>query len=84
MILQSAAINFSMLFVNSFINSYGVVASAVTGIGNKLGSITAVVTNALSTAGSSMVGRISVQRNITGFPRSSGSLPFSIWPLRCF
>lgn len=57
MILQSAAINFSMLFVNSYINSYGVVASAVTGVGNKLGSITAVVTNALSTAGSSMVGQ---------------------------
>ena len=57
MILQSAAINFSMIFVNSYINSYGVVASAVTGIGNKLGSITAVVTNALSTAGSSMVGQ---------------------------
>ena len=55
MILQSAAINFSMLFVNSYIN--GVVASAVTGVGNKLGSITAVVTNALSTAGSSMVGQ---------------------------
>lgn len=57
MILQSAAINFSMMFVNSYINAYGVVASAVTGIGNKLGSITAVVTNALSTAGSSMVGQ---------------------------
>ena len=57
MCLQSAAIHMSMLFVNSYINSYGVVASAVTGIGNKLGSITAVVTNALSTAGSSMVGQ---------------------------
>ncbi|MBE6992051.1 MAG: MATE family efflux transporter [Ruminococcaceae bacterium] len=57
MCLQSAAIHFSMLFVNSYINSYGVIASAVTGIGNKLGSITAVVTNALSTAGSSMVGQ---------------------------
>ena len=57
MILQSAAINFSMLFVNSYINGYGVIASAVTGVGNKLGSITAVVTNALSTAGSSMVGQ---------------------------
>ena len=53
MCLQSAAIHLSMLFVNS----YGVVASAVTGVGNKLGSITAVVTNALSTAGSSMVGQ---------------------------
>lgn len=57
MCLQSAAIHFSMLFVNSYINAYGVTASAVTGIGNKLGSITAVVTNALSTAGSSMVGQ---------------------------
>ena len=57
MCLQNAAIMFSMLFVNSFINAYGVVASAVTGIGNKLGSITGVVTNALSTAGSSMVGQ---------------------------
>lgn len=57
MCLQSAAIQISMLFVNSYINAYGVVASAVTGVGNKLGSITAVVTNALSTAGSSMVGQ---------------------------
>lgn len=57
MCLQSAAIHISMLFVNSYINSYGVVASAVTGVGNKLGSVTAVVTNALSTAGSSMVGQ---------------------------
>jgi len=57
MCLQSAAISISMLFVNSFINAYGVVAVAVTGIGNRLGAITAVVTNALSTAGSSMVGQ---------------------------
>lgn len=57
MCLQSAAIQISMLFVNSYINDYGVVASAVTGVGNKLASITSVVTNALSTAGSSMVGQ---------------------------
>ena len=57
MCLQSAAIHISMIFVNSYINSYGVIASAVTGIGNKLGSITAVVTNALSTAGGPMVGQ---------------------------
>lgn len=57
MCLQSAAIQISMLFVNAFINAYGVVAVAVTGIGNRLGAITAVVTNALSTAGSSMVGQ---------------------------
>ena len=57
MCLQSAAIHVSQLFVNSYINAYGVTASAVTGIGNKLSSVTAVVTNALSTAGSSMVGQ---------------------------
>ena len=57
MALQSAAISISMLFVNAFINSYGVVASAVTGIGNKLGMVTGVITNALSTAGSTMIGQ---------------------------
>ena len=57
MCLQSAAISISMLFVNSYINAYGVVASAGPGIGYKLGSITAGVSNAQSTAGSSMVGQ---------------------------
>lgn len=57
MCLQSAAIHVSQLFVNSYINAFGVTASAVTGIGNKLSAVTAVVTNALSTAGSSMVGQ---------------------------
>ena len=32
MVIQSAAITFSMLFVNSYINSYGTVAVAVTGV----------------------------------------------------
>lgn len=57
MCLQGAAINFSMMFVNSYINAYGVIASAVTGIGNKLGSITAVVASSLSTAGGAMIGQ---------------------------
>lgn len=57
MCLQSAAIHVSQLFVNSYINAIGVTESAVTGIGNKLSAVTAVVTNALSTAGSSMVGQ---------------------------
>ncbi len=40
MILQSAAINFSMLFVHSYINGYGVVASAVTSsmVGQNIGA----------------------------------------------
>lgn len=57
MVIQSAAISFSMLFVNSYINSYGVTASAMTGVGNKLSSIVNIVNVALSTAGSSMIGQ---------------------------
>ena len=72
MCLQSAAIQISMLFVNSFINAYGVVACAVTGVGNKLGSITAVVTNALSTAGSSMVGQNIGAKKYDRVPRIIG------------
>lgn len=55
--LQNIAISFSMLFVSSFINAYGVVASAVTGIGDKLGVISAVIASSLSTSGSAMIGQ---------------------------
>jgi putative MATE family efflux protein len=57
MCLQSAAIAFSMLIVNAFINAYGVVASAVTGIGSKLASITSIITLAFSTSGAAMTGQ---------------------------
>lgn len=57
MCLQSAAISLSMIVVNSYINAYGTTASAVTGIGNKLSSVTSIVTLALSTAGSTMIGQ---------------------------
>lgn len=57
MVLQSAAINFSRLFVGANINTYGVLATAVTGIGNKLDAAVNVFTNSLSTAGSTMIGQ---------------------------
>ena len=57
MMIQGASIDFSKLFVNSCINSYGVLATAMTGIGNKVGSVVNVVNVALSTAGSSMIGQ---------------------------
>lgn len=57
MCLQFSAISISQMFVNSFINAYGVVASAVTGIGGKLGQIASVVTTSLNTAGSAMAGQ---------------------------
>ena len=57
MMLQFSAINISMMFVNAFINQYGVTAMAVTAIGNKLGNIANIVTQSLHTAGSSMIGQ---------------------------
>ena len=55
MVIQSAAITFSMLFVNSYINTYGTVAVAVTGIARKLESMISVVSQAISSAGGAMI-----------------------------
>ena len=55
MVIQSAAITFSMLFVNSYINAYGTVAVAVTGVARKLENMISVVSQAISSAGGAMV-----------------------------
>ena len=57
MALKSASVNFSKLFVNSWLNSYGVAVSAFAGIASKINSISNLVSNAFSTAGSSMIGQ---------------------------
>ena len=54
---QTAAISVSMLFVNSFINSYGEAASAVYGAGTKLQGIPSIITHGMSMANASMVGQ---------------------------
>lgn len=57
MAIKSASIQFSKVFVNSWINSYGVAVSAMAGIANKFSSTANLVSNAVNTAGSSMVGQ---------------------------
>ena len=57
MALQHSAVQISKLFVTSYINSYGVTASAVNGIGNKLTRVSNMITQSLSTASTSMVGQ---------------------------
>ena len=57
MTLQSCAVSISSLFVSSHINAYGVTASAVTGVGQKLSLIASIVTLALSQAGATMIGQ---------------------------
>ena len=53
--LQNVLVSISFMFVSSRINVYGVVAAAVTAVGNKLSIAATICTNALYTAGSSIV-----------------------------
>ena len=55
MVIQSAAINFSMLYVNAYINTYGVSAVAVTGIARNLERVINIVSQAVSSAGGAMI-----------------------------
>ncbi len=81
MAIRSAAISSSKLFVNSWINSYGVAVSAFAGISNKIGSVSNLLSNALITAGSSMVGQNIGAKTYDRVPKvmlSVGTLSFSI------
>ncbi len=55
LVIMSASITISMMVVNSFVNTFGVAASNVTGIGAKLNSLVSVVTSSMQTAVGSMV-----------------------------
>lgn len=57
MAIQSAAISISKIVLTSWINSEGVIYSALSGIYNKTGLVMSVVANSFTTAGSSMVGQ---------------------------
>ncbi|MDR2434522.1 MAG: MATE family efflux transporter [Treponema sp.] len=57
MALQHSVVVFSKFFVISFINSYGLIMSAVNAIGNKIGFCASVVTQALGIAATSMIGQ---------------------------
>lgn len=57
MAIKMAAIQISKLFVNSWINGYGLVISAFAGIANKISSIANLISTAMNTAGSTMVGQ---------------------------
>jgi len=57
MAIKSAAIQVSKLFVNSWINSYGVAVSAFAGISAKISSVANLVSMAINNAGSTMVGQ---------------------------
>ncbi len=55
--IQSSAGNISALFVSSYVNTYGVAYTAITGVGHKLNSIALIVANALNTSGAAIIGQ---------------------------
>lgn len=55
MSIQSAAVSISRVYVNSWVNSYGVIASAVSGMGHKLEMVNNTIVHGFTTAGASMV-----------------------------
>ncbi len=57
MAIKFASVQVSKLFVNAWINDYGVAVSAFSGIANKLASVVNLFSNAMNTAGSTMVGQ---------------------------
>jgi len=76
MAIKSASIQFSKLFVNSYINSYGIAVSGFAGIANKINSISNLISNSMNTAGSSMVGQ-----NIGA--KKYKRVPHIIWIIAC-
>ncbi len=57
MAIKSASVMVSKLFVNSFINSYGVAVSAFAGVAAKIASVANLISMAMNTAGSTLVGQ---------------------------
>ena len=55
--IQMSAIQLSMLFVNSYVNAYGVAAAATMGVGRKLQQFCNLITMGIRQAGSSMIGQ---------------------------
>ena len=73
MVIQSAAVTFSMLFVNSYVNSYGTVAVAVTGVARKLESMIGVISQAISSAGGAMISQTLGARKLERVPKIVGT-----------
>ncbi|MCF0150336.1 MAG: MATE family efflux transporter, partial [Firmicutes bacterium] len=72
MALQSAAVSISMTVVAAWVNSFGVVASAIAGIISKLNMMVGILSNALTTAAASMVGQNLGARKYDRIPKILG------------
>ena len=67
---MNISITISMSFVNAWVNAYGVVASAVGGIGSKLYSLANIVTMSMQTAEATFTGQNIAARRLDRVKRS--------------
>ncbi len=74
MAIKTASIMVSKLFVNSWINSYGVAVSAFAGIANKIANISNLVSAAMNTGGSTLVGQNLAAGEFTRVKKILGNL----------
>ncbi len=82
--VQTIAINVSMLFVNGWINAYGVIVSAVNGVGSKLNSLATVITNATQSATATFTGQniaARKEKRVHGTLRVSTAFNMGFWLL---
>ena len=87
MVIQSAAITFSMLFVNSYINRWGEIYIAVTGIARKLENMISIVAQAITAAGGAMISQALGAKKTERVPKIVGhalwivSIPAALFAL---
>ncbi len=74
MAIKNASVQVSKLFVNSWVNSYGVEVSAFAGIANKVASVSNMISIAMNTAGSTVVGQNLAAREFERVKRVLGNL----------
>ena len=57
LVLMQVSIHLSMLYISSYINSFGLAAASLAGVGNKLNSLMTMVSSAFGTAMATIVGQ---------------------------
>ena len=74
MAIKTASIQISRLFVNSWVNSYSLAISAFSGISNKINNVANLISAAMNTAGSTIVGQNLAAGKIPRVKRTLGTL----------
>lgn len=72
--IQNVAVSISMLVIARFINSYGVVASAATAVGNKLTLVATICCAAMMTAGNSIIAQSFAARKLDRVSQTTGCI----------